>query len=94
MTYIYEVLFILKPNEEKPEEKISMVEEIITTNNGNIKKTGNWGIKKLAYEIAGFNEGLYVLIEFKADSKCTKELDHKLKIDDSVIRHMLIRKEY
>ena len=42
--------------------------------------------------MSGFREGLYVLIEYKADSNCTKELDRKLKIDEDILRHMIIRK--
>ncbi len=92
MTRTYEVMFIMKPVIENTDEKIAMVETVITNNNGIVKKSDYWGKKALAYEMSGFREGLYVLIEYKADSNCTKELDRKLKIDEDILRHMIIRK--
>ncbi len=90
----YEVMFILKPTVEegKVETLIETVKEIISAD-GSVDKADSWGIKKLAYPIEKFNEGFYVLIEFKSGVEVPKELNRRLKIMDEVIRHMIINKD-
>ena len=89
----YEVMFIMKPfEEEEAEATIAKFEKLITDNNGKLEKTDRWGKKRLAYEIDNFNDGLYVLITFNAVVECIKELDRVMRIDENVLRHMIIRK--
>ena len=45
-----------------------------------------------AYEIRDFREGLYLLGHFKGTTETVNELDRVLKITDSVLRHMIVRK--
>ena len=47
----------------------------------------------MAYEIRKFTEGYYVLIDFKGSSEVAQELDRVMKITDSVIRYMILRKD-
>jgi small subunit ribosomal protein S6 len=54
-------------------------------------KTENWGRRKLAYRIGKHREGTYVLEVFKGSGELTKELDRRLKVIDSVIRHLCVR---
>ncbi|NLP30449.1 MAG: 30S ribosomal protein S6 [Clostridiales bacterium] len=90
----YEVMFIIESTleDEKKEATIEMVKEVISAN-GEVDKVDVWGMRKLAYPIQKKNEGYYVLIEFKADSDLPNELDRRLKISDSVIRHLIINKD-
>ena len=37
-----------------------------------------------------FTEGFYVLVNFKASADLPKELDRNLKINENVIRHMIV----
>ncbi|EQF99336.1 ribosomal protein S6 [Clostridioides difficile 6041] len=48
------------------------------------------GEKKLAYPIAKFTEGFYVLVNFKSAVDVPKEIDRNLKINENVIRHMIV----
>jgi small subunit ribosomal protein S6 len=90
----YEVMFIIEAalEDDKKAAVIDMVKEIITED-GEVGKVDIWGMRKLAYPIMKKNEGYYVLIEFKANSKLPKELDRRLKISDSIIRHLIINKD-
>jgi small subunit ribosomal protein S6 len=56
-----------------------------------LKKTENWGRRKLAYEIAGHREGVYVLEVINGPGAMTAELDRRLRVFDVVIRHMVVR---
>lgn len=89
----YEIMYIVKPTANELLEAINNKFKTLIENNGGIvEKLDNWGKKRLAYEMNGFNEGFYVLVTFKSMSTCTRELDRVMKITDEILRHMIIRK--
>ncbi|MDF3001265.1 MAG: ribosomal protein [Bacillota bacterium] len=90
----YEVMFIIEAalDEEKKAATVEMVKEIISAD-GEVGKANIWGNRKLAYPINKKNEGYYTVIEFTGSSELPKELDRRLKISDSVIRHIIINKD-
>ena len=84
----YEVMYIVKPVEEEAfEAVVAKFENLINNNGGNVEKTDRWGKKRL-----DLYEGLYVLVTFKAEPACIKELDRVMRITDEVLRHMIISK--
>lgn len=90
----YEVMFIIESalEDEKKQAAIAMVKEIITAE-GEVGKVDIWGNRKLAYPINKKNEGFYVIIAFKGKPTLPLELDRRLKISDSVVRHIIINKD-
>lgn len=91
----YETLFVLKPDLEKEviEELVGKVKAVIEAA-GEIEKVDEWGKRKLAYEIAKkYQEGFYVLIDFKAENSVLDALDHLYKINEQFIRSIVIKKE-
>ncbi len=90
----YEVMFIIDPALED-EKKDSLTETVksIIEENGTVVKTDVWGMRKLAYPIWKKTEGYYVVIEFQADETLPKELDRRLRISDSIMRHLIVNKE-
>ena len=90
----YEVMFIIEAalEDDKKEAAIEMVKEVISAG-GEVGKVDIWGMRKLAYPIEKKNDGYYVVIEFKANPDLPKELDRRLKISDSIIRHIIINKD-
>ncbi|HOP74049.1 MAG TPA: 30S ribosomal protein S6 [Bacillota bacterium] len=91
----YEAMYILKPEleEEALNAAIARFEEVVTNNGGEVVKTDRWGKRRLAYEVKGYLEGFYVLMEFKAPNNLSQELDRIFKIQDDVIRHLVIKKD-
>ncbi|EGT5172290.1 30S ribosomal protein S6 [Clostridioides difficile] len=87
----YELVYVVKPNsdEEVREVILNKVKEVVATD-GEIVKVDTWGTKKLAYPIAKFTEGFYVLVNFKSAVDVPKEIDRNLKINENVIRHMIV----
>ena len=87
----YELIYVVKPNadEEAREAVMNKVKEVVATA-GEVVNVDVWGTKKLAYPIAKFNEGHYVLVNFAAGVEVPKELDRNLKINENVIRHMIV----
>jgi len=89
----YEVLFITRPDydDEKVAEVMARYQETIKSANGIIKTLDKWGKRRLAYEIDGLREGLYILLTFDGPTALAKELDRLMKIDPDVVRHMISR---
>lgn len=52
-----------------------------------------WGKRRLAYEINDRTEGIYYLVNFKADADFPKELDRQYKITEGILRTIIIRKD-
>ena len=90
----YEVMFIIATalEDDKKESTIEFVKEIISSSSGAVGKTDIWGNRKLAYPINKKNEGYYVVMEFEGSADLPKELDRRMKISDSIIRHLIINK--
>ena len=90
----FEVMFILRPEEDEVINPIiEKYEDLITKNGGNVQHTDKWGKKRLAYTIDNLDSGYYVLITFSASKYCVMELDRVMKISDEVLRHMIISKD-
>ena len=92
----YELLFFVSPTIEDEARAGAMkrIETTIAEANGVIDNvdTENWGKRKLAYEIDGLTEGDYTLIDFHAEPENIAELDRVLRINDAVVRHMIVRR--
>ncbi len=91
----YELTVILRPQltEEERDKVLSKVEELVTASLGEIKSRDMWGRRELAYPIKKFTEGVYVLFKFALPPSATKDIDYKIKINDDIIRHLLVKIE-
>lgn len=89
----YELVYIMAPEatEQAIAELHTQIEAIIARYQGELVKTENWGRRKLAFRIGKHREGTYVLEVFTGTGELTKELDRRLKVIDSVIRHLCVR---
>jgi small subunit ribosomal protein S6 len=93
MNRIYEELFILKPDtpEEEADGFIQQIQNVITTGKGTVDKTDKWGTRKLAYRVAKYSEGQYVLIQFTADPSLVHEVERRMRVSDLVIKFISVR---
>lgn len=89
----YETIFIINPN-LGDDETVAVTEKFksLIAENGEVLKVDDWGKRKLAYEINDLREGHYVLIEFTADKSFVTELERKYRIDDSIMRSLVVKK--
>ena len=88
----YELLFFVAPtiDEETRLAVMKRIENTIAADNGVVDNVDEWGKRKLAYEINGLTEGSYTLIDFHATPESIAELDRILRINDAVVRHMIV----
>lgn len=89
----YELLCII-PNKFTEEEAVAIDEKIkkeITDLGGEVTYSEDWGNKKLAYVIRGFNHGYYKLVEFDLFGAEMTKLDNFLRLSSDVLRHQIVR---
>ncbi len=90
----YESMFILPPMEDEPiSENIEKVKKFIAEKKGEILEVKDWGKRKLAYEINNHNEGYYVIITFEFEPNQISSLKNFYKLDENVIRSIVIKKD-
>ena len=90
----YELLYILNNDlaDEMKEQVIEKLNAVVTANGGTIDNVDKWGTRRLAYPINYKNEGYYVLVNFTSSATLPDELERVMRITDSVIRFMIVKK--
>jgi len=88
----YETLFVVKPDLSEEDTK-AVIEKFtsIIAENGSVAEVKEWGKRRLAYPINDLNEGYYVLVDFEADPALPAELERRFRIDENVLRSIVVR---
>ena len=92
----YEVTYILKPNLEEADidARVATLAEVLTNGGGEVVgEIEKMGKRRLAYEIDDIREGFYVVMKFKSDAAQAKELERQMRLNEDVMRALLIRLE-
>jgi small subunit ribosomal protein S6 len=89
----YELVYIVSPDasEQTVADLHTQIEQIVQRFNGVLDKTENWGRRKLAYEIGHAREGTYVIETISGGGEMMKEIDRRLRVTDTIIRHLTVR---
>ena len=89
----YEVMYIVRPDVEEAARKelIQFTSDIFTKMDSKVLEVKELGMRNLAYEINDFTKGFYVLMNVEATAEATNEFDRLVKINKSVMRHIVIR---
>ena len=65
--------------------------DLITNSSGKVVKIEEWGLLSLANKIKNYKKGFYIHYKFEGNSKTLNEINKKIKIDGSVIRHLIVK---
>ena len=89
----YELMVILDPglDERTVQPSLETFLNVIRTDGGSVEKVEVWGKRRLAYEINKSAEGIYAVIDLKAEPATVKELDRQLTLNESVLRTKVLR---
>jgi small subunit ribosomal protein S6 len=89
----YENLVIVKPTltAEEIKSQLSDIEEIITSNGGEIIARDEMGIKKLAYPINKNERGFMYVMYFKMDPASITEVERRYRINEELLRFVTIK---
>lgn len=89
----YEIMYILKADLDDAARKDVMdkLAAIITDNGGKVNKTDeSMGLRELAYPIKDQNKGYYVVLKADMDNKAINEFNRLVRINPSVLRHLIV----
>jgi small subunit ribosomal protein S6 len=89
----YEMMIILDPSLEERTVQPSLDQflTVVTSAGGTVDKVDVWGRRRLAYEIQKKSEGIYTVVELKAEPETVKELDRQLNLNEAVLRTKILR---
>lgn len=91
----YELTLVLKAGlaDQEREKLLEKIKKLIEAAKGKIESQDLWGKKALAYLIKKEKEGVYVHLVLSLPEKETDPLERKLKIEEGVLRNLLVRKD-
>jgi small subunit ribosomal protein S6 len=89
----YECTYILDPvlTDEEQEPLIERFKTLVSDNGGSVDAVDKWERRRLAYEVKGKREGVYVVMNFNGEPRTETELGRVLRITDGVLRHIVVR---
>ena len=91
----YEAVFIIDPT--LPEEQTTAIVEkykaVIVRESGVVDDVDVWEPKRLMYNVKGFREGRYVVVNFVGEATAKNELDRIFRISDDVLRFLIIKQD-
>lgn len=92
---LYESMYIIDTTlaDEQIDSIIGKYTTLIADQGGVVKAVGRWDKRRLAYDIMGRREGLYILMFFEGEPAVANELDRVYRISDDVFRHLITRVE-
>ena len=91
----YEIMFIVKATlDETALNNITKeVQSLINDGNSKVIEFKDMGRKKLAYPINKEISGFYYLINAEATNETIQEFDRKLRINENILRHLILKIE-
>jgi len=78
--------------DEERNAVLQRAKDIITGDQGVVLRVDEWGRKRLAYEIKHMAEGIYYVLYFDCAPATLNEVTRVLRISDSVLRFMAVRR--
>ena len=89
----YENLVIIKPTltAEEIQSNIQAIEEVITSNGGEIAATNAMGMRKLAYPVNKNERGYYHVIYSKIAPSAITEIERRFRLNEELIRFVTIK---
>ncbi len=90
----YESVIIINPSieEQAIKDLVSKFTDLINQN-GKVESVDERGTQKLAYPIQKKEEGYYVVINFEAKPDSIDELERNYRIEDNIMKFIVVRKE-
>lgn len=91
----YEIVFIVDPT--LSDEELGAIQnrltELATARGAEVKRIAPWERRRLAYPIAGRQDGVYILAHVRAEPAAVREMENQLKLTETVLRHLVVRLE-
>ena len=91
----YELMYILSSSvsDDQVAEVTGQIQQFVSDFGGTEITETQLGKKKLAYPIKKTRNGVYVVVNARFQKEMNLELDRFMKLEESVLRHMILRDE-
>ena len=65
--------------------------DVINSSSGKVIKIEEWGLLNLANKIKSYKKGFYIHFKFEGNGNTLNEIEKKIKVDNSIIRHLTVK---
>lgn len=95
----YELVLVFDPEESKVRKRIESKVKKRIESKGKLIEEKKWGLRELAYPLKSSLSGKklknadYLLLELEADSVAVADLGRDLKMEEGLLRFLIVRKE-
>lgn len=88
----YEAMYILDTSlDETAQQNIcAALENAVTQAGGEVLDTREFGYRRLAFEINGHSDGLYMLLYFRGTGEVVDELKQEMRLNENIIRSTVV----
>ena len=95
MTRQYEVVYIFDSALEEAaiNERLERFHALIQQTGGEAPQVNHWGKRTLAYPVKKHETGYYVVAKFEATATHLPEFERALKLDEGLLRHLVVLDE-
>lgn len=86
----YEMMVILRPDlsEDLVQKEVTKYQDFLAQYNTEELSIKVWGKRRLAYPIGKFQDGIYLLFNYRGDGKQVAPLERAMRLSDEVIRFL------
>ena len=81
-------------DEAAKNDLVERFDNVLKNDGAEVVDSKDWSKRRFAYEIAGYTEGVYHIVNIKAENAdAINEFDRLAKINDGILRHMIVKRE-
>jgi small subunit ribosomal protein S6 len=93
VTHRYEIIYIFASVLEEPAVSEKLVKFHALLGDGAQVQVNHWGKRTLAYRLKRHDTGYYVAAQFEAEATVLPEFERAIRLDEGVLRFLLVRAE-
>lgn len=93
MSRLYETMYILRPDlgEQNVDAAIAKYQTFLQDQGAEEVAIQHRGKRRLAYEIAGQREGVYIQMNYTVQPSAIEAMEKSMRLSDEVIRYMTVK---
>ncbi len=95
ITQAYEAAYIVDPGlgDEQIQPIVAKYRAVIENGGGTFEKVDIWERRRLAFEVKGRTDGIYIFMQFRSKPAVEAELRRIFQISEDQIRYLIIRRD-
>ena len=92
MSREYEMALIVD-TQENADETVNRYASLLADYGATVVNVDRWGVRRLAYEIQKRQQGDYTFFYFEADPGAIADVERACRLDEDVLRHLILQTE-